>query len=60
MEFDKAFYDKNETDPKLLNRFGPEEFEMFDQDDQDSLLLNKKQIILETPTNCSHLQDNIT
>lgn len=61
IEFDKAFYDRNETEPKLLNRFRPEElFELTNQDDQESILLNKKQIIIETPTNCSYLQENIT
>ena len=63
VEFDKEFYDKNDLEPKTLKRFNI----VFDQSnlesehDHNELLLNKKNfIIIETPQQCTSLQENLT
>ncbi len=50
-EFDKEFFDKNNEEPKILHRFNlnPKETEM-----------KSKLIVIETPTHCFHLQENMT
>ncbi|CAF0994244.1 unnamed protein product, partial [Brachionus calyciflorus] len=60
MDFDKAFYDRNETDSKVLNRFSHGESDSEQLEKESGLVVSKKQIIIESPTNCLYLQDNIT
>lgn len=51
MDIDKAFFDRHETDPKILKRFNHTEKDLDDI---------KRQILIETPINCLLLQENVT
>ena len=61
VEFDKEFYDKNEHEPKTLKRFNIEFDQTNPENEHNEMLLNKKNfIIIETPQQCSSLQENLT
>ncbi len=55
-EIDGEFFDRNFDEPKLLNRFN---FQSNDPNQQE-VEMKTKLILIETPSHCSHLQDNIT
>lgn len=55
---DKDFYDKQLTNPKILNHFIMLEYSEFEN--SNKFLPSQKNIVIETPDNCSILQINIT
>lgn len=60
IEFDKDFYDNNRVEPKVLNRFltNSNSFNL-EQNKNESALMKRKSIIIETPETCSFLQKNL-
>ncbi len=65
IKFDKEFYDLDQTETKILNRFAENTHQHTTVStdalsNQEDLLGRKQLILIHTPTHCSSLQANIT